>query len=133
MRWLERLCARRRLTRRTGPHVDGGVCRGISSSSVERIWHAAALKPPRIDTFKISNDPEFKEKVTNVVGLYMNLPVEAMVTHTYRRHDTTTLFTAPDIKCGIVIGKCSRAIAPGSSFDSRIRSIASRTSTSICT
>jgi transposase len=108
---------------------------GISPSSVGRIWRAAGLKPHRVDTFKVSNDPEFEEKVTDIVGLYMNPPTKAMVlcideksqiqaldrtqpglplkkgraatmTHDYKRHGTTTLFAALDVKSGIVIGEC---------------------------
>jgi transposase len=108
---------------------------GISASSVGRIWREAGLKPHRIDTFKVSNDPQFEEKVVDVVGLYMNPPDKAMVlcvdeksqiqaldrtqpglpmkkgraatmTHDYKRHGTTTLFAALDVKSGIVIGEC---------------------------
>ena len=108
---------------------------GISPSSVGRIWRAAGLKPHRVDTFKVSNDPEFEERVTDIVGLYMNPPTKAMVlcvdeksqiqaldrtqpglplkkgraatmTHDYKRHGTTTLFAALDVKSGIVIGEC---------------------------
>ena len=52
---------------------------GISPSSVGRIWREAGLKPHRINTFKVSNDPQFEEKVVDVVGLYMNPPDKAMV------------------------------------------------------
>lgn len=108
---------------------------GISASSVGRIWREAGLKPHRIDTFKVSNDPRFEEKVVDVVGLYMNPPDKAMVlcvdeksqiqaldrtqpglpmkkgraatmTHDYKRHGTTTLFAALDVKSGLVIGEC---------------------------
>jgi transposase len=108
---------------------------GISPSSVGRIWREAGLKPHRLDTFKVSNDPQFEEKVIDVVGLYMNPPDKAMVlcideksqiqaldrtqpglpmkkgraatmTHDYKRHGTTTLFAALDVKTGIVIGEC---------------------------
>jgi transposase len=108
---------------------------GISPSSVGRIWREAGLKPHRIDTFKVSSDPHFEEKVANVVGLYMRPPDKAMVlcvdeksqiqaldrtqpglpmkkgraqtmTHDYKRHGTTTLFAALDVKSGIVIGEC---------------------------
>jgi transposase len=108
---------------------------GISPSSVGRIWREAGLKPHRIDTFKVSNDPQFEEKVVDVVGLYMNPPDKAMVlcvdeksqiqaldrtqpglpmkkgraatmTHDYKRHGTTTLFAAMDVKSGLVIGAC---------------------------
>ncbi len=108
---------------------------GISPSSVGRIWREAGLKPHRIDTFKVSSDPQFEEKVADVVGLYMNPPDKAIVlcvdeksqiqaldrtqpglpmkkgraatmTHDYKRHGTTTLFAALDVKSGIVIGEC---------------------------
>ncbi len=108
---------------------------GISPSSVGRIWREAGLKPHRVDTFKVSNDPHFEEKVVDVVGLYMNPPDKAMVlcvdeksqiqaldrtqpglpmkkgraqtmTHDYKRNGTTTLFAALDVKSGIVIGEC---------------------------
>jgi transposase len=52
---------------------------GISPSSVGRIWREAGLKPHRVDTFKVSNDPHFEEKVADVVGLYMRPPDKAMV------------------------------------------------------
>src|SRR6266705_3678339 len=108
---------------------------GISPSSVGRIWAEAGLKPHLVRRFKISNDPRFEEKVTDVVGLYMNPPDRALVlcvdeksqiqaldrtqpglplkkgraatmTHDYKRHGTTTLFAALDVKSGLVIGEC---------------------------
>ena len=108
---------------------------GISASSVGRIWREAGLKPHRVDTFKVSSDPMFEEKVTDIVGLYMNPPDRALVlcvdeksqiqaldrtqpglpmkkgraatmTHDYKRHGTTTLFAALDAKSGLVIGAC---------------------------
>jgi len=108
---------------------------GISASSVGRIWAEAGLKPHQIKTFKISNDPAFEEKVIDIVGLYMNPPDKALVlcvdeksqiqaldrsqpglplkkgraatmTHDYKRHGTTTLFAALDVKTGFVIGEC---------------------------
>jgi transposase len=108
---------------------------GISHSSVQRIWAEAGLKPHLVRRFKISNDPQFEEKVTDVVGLYMNPPDRALVlcvdeksqiqaldrtqpglplkkgraatmTHDYKRHGTTTLFAALDVKSGLVIGEC---------------------------
>jgi transposase len=108
---------------------------GVSPSSVGRIWREAGLKPHRIDTFKVSSDPLFEEKVVDVVGLYLNPPDKAMVlcvdeksqiqaldrtqprlpmkkgraqtmTHDYKRNGTTTLFAALDLKSGIVIGEC---------------------------
>jgi transposase len=108
---------------------------GLSPSSVGRIWAEAGLKPHLVRRFKISNDPQFEEKVTDVVGLYMNPPDRALVlcvdeksqiqaldrtqpglplkkgraatmTHDYKRHGTTTLFAALDVKSGLVIGEC---------------------------
>jgi len=108
---------------------------GISHTSVQRIWAEAGLKPHQVRTFKVSNDPLFEEKVTDVVGLYMNPPDKALVlcvdeksqiqaldrtqpglpmkrgraatmTHDYKRHGTTTLFAALDVKTGLVIGEC---------------------------
>ena len=108
---------------------------GISHTSVQRIWQEAGLKPHLVRTFKISNDPEFEEKVTDVVGLYLNPPDKALVlcvdeksqiqaldrsqpglplkpgraatmTHDYKRHGTTTLFAALDVASGFVVGEC---------------------------
>jgi transposase len=108
---------------------------GISPSSVGRIWREAGLKPHLTRSFKVSNDPHFEEKVVDVVGLYMNPPDKALVlcvdeksqiqaldrtqpglplkkgraatmTHDYKRHGTTTLFAALDVKSGLVIGEC---------------------------
>ena len=108
---------------------------GISHRSVQRIWAEAGLKPHLVRTFKLSNDPQFAEKVTDVVGLYLNPPDKALVlcvdeksqiqaldrtqpglplkkgraatmTHDYKRHGTTTLFAALDAKTGAVIGQC---------------------------
>ena len=108
---------------------------GISHRSVQRIWAEAGLKPHLVTTFKLSNDPQFAEKVTDVVGLYLNPPDKALVlcvdeksqiqaldrtqpgpplkkgraatmTHDYKRHGTTTLFAALDAKTGEVIGQC---------------------------
>ena len=108
---------------------------GISASSVGRIWREADLKPHLVRRFKVSNDPKFEEKVTDVVGLYMNPPDKALVlcvdeksqiqaldrtqpglplkkgraetmTHDYKRNGTTTLFAALDVKTGLVIGEC---------------------------
>ena len=108
---------------------------GISHTSVQRIWAEAGLKPHQVRTFKVSNDPLFEEKVTDVVGLYMSPPDKALVlcvdeksqiqaldrtqpglpmkrgraatmTHDYKRHGTTTLFAALDVKTGLVIGEC---------------------------
>ena len=108
---------------------------GISHTSVQKIWAEAELKPHLVKKFKISNDPKFEEKVVDVVGLYMNPPDRALVlcvdeksqiqaldrmqpglplkagraqtmTHDYKRHGTTTLFAALDVKTGLVIGDC---------------------------
>ena len=108
---------------------------GISPSSVGRIWAEAGLKPHLVRRFKVSNDPMFEEKVTEIVGLYLDPPERAVVlcvdeksqiqaldrtqpglplkkgraatmTHDYKRHGTTTLFAALDVKSGIVIGDC---------------------------
>lgn len=108
---------------------------GVSKDSVQRIWNAHGLKPHLVKTFKLSNDPQFTEKLTDVVGLYMNPPENALVfcideksqiqaldrtqpslpmkkgragtmTHDYKRHGTTTLFAALDILKGEVIGSC---------------------------
>src|SRR5680860_441053 len=116
---------------------------GISRTSVHRIWREAGLKPHLVKRFKVSSDPMFEEKVTDVVGLYMNPPDRALVlcvvpeacfqhdeksqiqaldrtqpglplkkgraatmTHDYKRHGTTTLFAAVDVKSGMVIGEC---------------------------
>ena len=108
---------------------------GISPSSVGRIWAEAGLKPHLVRKFRVSNDPMFEEKVTEIVGLYLDPPERAVVlcvdeksqiqaldrtqpglplkkgraatmTHEYKRHGTTTLFAALDVKSGIVIGDC---------------------------
>ena len=108
---------------------------GISRTSVQRIWAEAGLKPHLVRTFKVSNDPKFVEKVTDVVGLYLNPPDKALVlcvdeksqiqaldrtqpglpmkkgraatmTHDYKRNGTTTLFAALNVKTGEVIGEC---------------------------
>ncbi len=110
---------------------------GLSQSSISRIWRAFALQPHRTETFKLSKDPLFVEKVRDIVGLYLNPPERAAVlcvdeksqiqaldrtqpllpmrpgqperrTHDYRRHGTTSLFAALDVKTGQVIGECHR-------------------------
>ena len=107
----------------------------ISKSSVSRIWRSHNIKPHRTKTFKLSRDPKFLEKLTNVVGLYLNPPDQAIVlcvdeksqiqalqrtqpglplkkgrcgtmTHDYKRHGTTTLFAALDVLAGKVMGDC---------------------------
>ena len=99
---------------------------GLSVSTVQRIWRAFGLQPHRIETFKLSTDPNFVAKVRDVVGLYMSPPERAIVlcvdeksqiqaldrsqparrSHDYKRHGTTSLFAALDIATGAVIGKC---------------------------
>jgi transposase len=108
---------------------------GVGHTTVQRIWKEHGLKPHLVRTFKLSNDPKFAEKVVDVVGLYMNPPEKAVVlcvdeksqiqaldrtqpglpmkrgraetmTHDYKRHGTTTLFAALDVKTGEVIGEC---------------------------
>jgi transposase len=108
---------------------------GVSMSSVQRIWRAFGLQPHRQETFKLSTDPDFVDKVRDVVGLYMDPPDRALVlcvdeksqiqaldrsqpllpmrpgqierrTHDYKRHGTTSLFAALDVATGHVIGQC---------------------------
>ena len=108
---------------------------GVSRNTVQRIWKARGLKPHLVDTFKISNDPAFEDKLTDVVGLYLNPPERAIVlcadeksqvqaldrtqpslpmkkgragtmTHDYKRNGTTTLFAALNVLTGVVIGQC---------------------------
>ena len=111
------------------------TAQGISKSSVSRIWRGHNIKPHRTETFKLSRDPKFLEKLTDVIGLYLNPPDQAIVlcvdeksqiqalqrtqpglplkkgrcgtmTHDYKRHGTTTLFAALDVLAGKVIGDC---------------------------
>jgi transposase/transcriptional regulator with XRE-family HTH domain len=108
---------------------------GLSKSTVSNIWRSHNLKPHRVKTFKLSRDPKFLEKLTDVVGLYLNPPDKALVlcvdeksqiqalertqpglpmkkgrcgtmTHDYKRHGTTTLFAALEVLQGRVIGQC---------------------------
>lgn len=108
---------------------------GTSPTTVRRIWRSHGLKPHRVDTFKVSRDPNFVEKLENVVGLYMNPPENALVfscdeksqiqaldrtqpglpmkkgraqtmTHDYKRHGTTTLFAALNVLDGTLIAQC---------------------------
>ena len=108
---------------------------GLSHNTVSRIWRAFGLQPHRTETFKLSSDPFFIEKVRDVVGLYLNPPDRALVlcvdeksqiqaldrtrpllpmrpgqverrTHDYLRHGTTSLFAALDTRTGKVIGRC---------------------------
>lgn len=108
---------------------------GVSKSTISTIWRSHNLKPHRIKGFKLSRDPHFLEKLTDVVGLYLNPPQQAMVicvdeksqiqaldrtqpglplkkgrcgtmTHDYKRNGTTTLFAGLEILQGRVIGQC---------------------------
>jgi transposase len=110
---------------------------GLSQTAVSRIWRAFGLKPHLHETFKLSTDPYFVEKVRDVVGLYLAPPDKAVVlsvdeksqvqaldrtqptlpmslgqaergTHDYVRHGTTSLFAALDVATGKVIGRCLR-------------------------
>ena len=110
---------------------------GISRPTVHRIWRAFGLQPHRTQTFKLSNDPQFIEKVRDIVGLYFSPPEHALAlcadekaqiqaldrsqpvlpmrpgtpelwTHDYRRHGTTSLFAALDVATGKVIGELHR-------------------------
>lgn len=109
----------------------------VSQSTVSRVWRAFGLQPHRTETFKLSTDPLFIDKVRDIVGLYLNPPTKAMVlcvdeksqiqaldrtqpilplapglperrTHDYKRHGTTTLFAALDLATGHVIGELHR-------------------------
>ncbi len=108
---------------------------GISLRSVQRIWAAHGLKPHRLKTFKLSSDPNFVDKMHDIVGLYLDPPEHALVlavdeksqiqaldrtqpglpmkkgrsgtmTHDYKRNGTTTLFAALNVLEGKVIGQC---------------------------
>jgi transposase len=109
----------------------------MSQSAISRIWRAFSLQPHRVETFKLSTDPFFVEKVRDIVGLYLNPPERALVlcvdeksqvqaldrtrpilplrpgvparqTHDYIRNGTTSLFAALDLATGKVIGSCHR-------------------------
>jgi transposase len=108
---------------------------GLSRMTVHRIWKQHGLQPHRVETFKLSRDPHFVEKLRDVVGLYLDPPDKALVlsvdeksqiqaldrtapllplrpgiparqTHDYKRHGTTTLFAALSVLDGKVIGEC---------------------------
>ena len=110
---------------------------GLSHTTIWRIWGAFGLQPHRAETFKLSADPHFVDKVRDIVGLYLSPPDRALVlcvdeksqiqaldrsqpvlpmlpgmperrTHDYKRNGTTSLFAALDIATGSVIGKCYR-------------------------
>ena len=108
---------------------------GVSKSTINNIWNGHDLRPHRSETFKLSRDARFLEKLTDVVGLYLNPPQQALVlcvdeksqiqaldrtqpglpmkkgrcgtmTHDYKRNGTTTLFAALDVLQGRVVGQC---------------------------
>ena len=110
---------------------------GLSKSTVSNLWRSHNLKPHRVKRFKLSRDPKFLEKLTDVVGLYLNPPQQALVlcvdeksriqalnrtqpglplkkgrcgtmTHDYKRHGTTTLFAALELAQGKVVGQCQQ-------------------------
>jgi len=108
---------------------------GHHHATIARIWHAHGLKPHRVKRFKLSRDPQFVEKLRDVVGLYLHPPERAVVfsfdeksqiqaldrtqpglpmkkgragtmTHDYKRHGTTTLFAALDVATGTIVQEC---------------------------
>jgi len=110
---------------------------GLSQTAIVRIWHAFGLQPHRVENFKFSKDPQFVEKVRDIVGLYMNPPDHAVVlcvdeksqvqawnrtqpilpiapgvparqSHDYERHGVTSLFAALDVASGVTISSCYR-------------------------
>src|ERR1700739_3530172 len=110
---------------------------GLSQTAVVRIWRAFGLQPHRVENFKFSKDPQFIEKVRDIVGLYMNPPDRAIVlcvdeksqvqalnrtqpllplapgvparqSHDYQRHGVTSLFAALDVASGVTISNCYR-------------------------
>ncbi len=116
------------------PALDGPRD-GIAPSTIHRIWKAFGLQPHRSETFKLSADPLFVEKVRDIVGLYLDPPDRAVVlcideksqiqaldrtqpllpmrpgqaerrSHDYKRHGTLSLFAALDVTAGKVVGRC---------------------------
>lgn len=110
---------------------------GVSDGTIRKVWRQHGLQPHRVKQFKLSTDPQFVEKLRDVVGLYLNPPDQAVVfcvdeksgiqamdrtrpilplqpgvperqTHDYRRHGTTTLYAALRLLDGVVIGECRR-------------------------
>jgi hypothetical protein len=110
---------------------------GLNQTAISRIWRAFGLRPHLVDTWKLSKDPQFIDKVRDVVGLYLDPPDKAMVlavdeksqmqaldrsapvlpmmpgvpgrqTHDYIRYGTTSLFAALDVATGKVIGQHQR-------------------------
>lgn len=113
------------------------TAQGLSKSTVSNVWRSHNIKPHRTKTFKLSRDPKFLEKLTDVIGLYLSPPDQAIVlcvdeksqiqalnrtqpglplkkgrcgtmTHDYKRNGTTTLFAALDVLQGKVIGDCHK-------------------------
>jgi transposase len=110
---------------------------GLSQSAIVRIWRAFGLQPHRVENFKFSKDPQFVEKVRDIVGLYLNPPDRAIVlcvdeksqvqalnrtqpilplapgvparqSNDYERHGVTSLFAAMDVASGVTISSCYR-------------------------
>ena len=110
---------------------------GLSQNAIVRIWHAFGLQPHRVENFKFSKDPQFVEKVRDIVGLYLNPPDRAVIvcldeksqvqalnrtepilplgpgvparqSHDYERHGVTSLFAAMDVASGVTISSCYR-------------------------
>lgn len=110
---------------------------GLSQTAIVRIWRAFGLQPHRVENFKFSKDPQFVEKVRDIVGLYLDPPDRAIVlcvdeksqvqalnhtqpilplapgvparqSHDYKRHGVTSLFAAMDVASGVTIGSCYR-------------------------
>ncbi len=110
---------------------------GLSQTAIVRIWRAFGLQPHRVENFKFSKDPQFVEKVRDIVGLYLNPPDRAIIlcvdeksqvqalnrtqpilplapgvparqTHDYERHGGTSLFAALDVASGVTISNCDR-------------------------
>jgi transposase len=128
---------------------------GIGKDKIAEIWRDHQLKPWKVESFKISTDPQFEEKLIDVVGLYMNPPEKAVVfsfdektqcqaldrtqpslpmvrgragtmTHDYKRHGTTDLFAALNIATGQTITQCRKRHTPPTCWRS------SRPSTRTC-
>jgi transposase len=131
----------RKTTQETPPHATQWSTRsmaravGVSKDTVQRVWRDNGLQPHRIKNFKVSNDPQFVEKLVDVVGLYLDPPEHALVlscdeksqiqaldrtqkslplfpgrlktlTHDYKRNGTTTLFAAIELAEGKIIAEC---------------------------
>ena len=122
-------------------HAHHGPRDGLSQGQCARIWRANGLKPHRVESFKVSNDPDFADKLEDIVGLYLNPPEHALVlsvdeksqiqaldrtqpglpmkkgrgatmTHDYKRNGTTTLFAALNTANGEVYRPVSGATPP---------------------